>query len=145
MWLYRIVQKKIFHLEMSYRYYRLRLTTNWHTNEDTLCLRKTLTNLEVTFKDNKFSDADQILTFYNLLCWKTETMQIRKRRLMVLPPHLLTDSTGDQYSEFMNCSFSENIGGTVYWPEVNSSICCDSTPSNTTSAEQQTISPPFGR
>lgn len=64
----------------------------------TFPLRKNLQNLEFSFKDHEFSDEDQILIidFLTRLVQEEETPEISEGQLMVLLPHLLNGSAGDQ-------------------------------------------------
>lgn len=82
---------------LLYCYYRLRLKSQDRTHSETFGLRKTLQNLELIFKDRKFSGEDPIVCF-DFLTWLVEeanTFDISEGQLMVLLPHILSGSAGD--------------------------------------------------
>lgn len=77
-----------------------------------------LMNLDLTFKDRKFSGEDPILIFDFLdrLVGEVGTLEISEGKVMVLLLHSIARSTGVQYHAIKYGSFSGNVGGVVHWP-----------------------------
>lgn len=90
--------KKIFNLIMSNRFYRLRVKNQDLTHTETFLLRKMLQNLELTFKDRKFSGEEPILIFDFLtrLVEESYTLDITEGQLMVFLSHVLSVISCDQ-------------------------------------------------
>lgn len=62
-----LLSQKRFDRQISYLYYRVRLTSHGRSHTDTFRHGKTLQNLELICKDRKFSGEDWIIIFYFLI------------------------------------------------------------------------------
>lgn len=100
--------QNIFDLFMSCLLNRLLLKTKDRTHSETFGFRKTLHNLERTFKDRKFSTENPILTFDFLtgVVEEGHMLDICKCLFIVLVPHLLSLSASDYYCAAVNGSRS---------------------------------------
>lgn len=93
------------------------MTSQDRTYAETFCLRKNLQNLKLAFKDCKVSGEELILIFdFHALLDEDNTLDVSDVQLMVLLPHSLSVSTGDQYRAAANSLRSGRTGGIVQWP-----------------------------
>lgn len=102
---------------MSYRFYRLLNTTATRTQDSTTRLHRTLKNLELTMKENKFTGEDPILIFDFLsrTVEEADTLAMNEGQLVTCLPHLLTKTAAQQYRSIASRSRS---GTLTKWPEA---------------------------
>ena len=108
---------KLYDRLMSYRYYRLIKTKHTRTHESTFRLHKLIRNLELSFKDSKFSGEDPILIFDFLSRFveEADTLTMSEAQAFMALPQFLTGTARMQYRAARSGSRS---GGLACWPEA---------------------------
>ena len=101
---------------MSYRYYRLRKTTHTRDHARTTQLHKLLKNLDLSFRESKFSGQDPILIFNFLtrMVEECDTLGMSEAQAFMALPHLLSDNARTQFRAMQSGS---RTSGVTCWPE----------------------------
>jgi len=84
---------------MSYRYYRLRKTKQTRDHARTTQLHKLLKNLDLSFRESKFSGQDPILIFDFLtrMVEECDTLGMSEAQSFMALPHFLSDNARTQF------------------------------------------------
>jgi hypothetical protein len=102
---------------MSYRYYRLNKTSHTRDHARTHQLHRLLKNLELSFKDSKFTGKDPVLIFDFLtrMVEECDTLGMSEAQAYMALPHFLSDTARTQYRAMHTGSRSS---GVTCWPEA---------------------------